>query len=312
MRVSSSTFPDNFLYQTNQLQNQQNKLQQEATTGLKLSLPEDNPSGMAQVLQSPDRFQRQHAIPEQHHPPHEPGHRRFQHAQQPADHRQQGRGNRHFSRRRSLPRHLSSYATQVGDLIQQALQLANSGQPGQLYLWRHGHQHPAFHRHHRRQRQCHRRHLQRQHQSSTGPKSARVSPSPPRSPAPIPPAPAPPALFTDSRSGADLFNHLISLQQDLISGNTTAISSTDAPNMTNDQNNIVNQISANGVLQARLQATTATETQQYTDLTAQISDKTDANLATTLTNLQQTQTAFQAALQSSMMVMNLTILDFIQ
>ena len=44
MRVSSSTFPDNFLYQTNLLQAQQTQLQQEATTGLKLSLPEDNPS----------------------------------------------------------------------------------------------------------------------------------------------------------------------------------------------------------------------------------------------------------------------------
>ena len=51
MRVSSLSFGDNFLYQTNQLENQQNTLQNQATTGLKLSLPEDDPAGMSQALQ---------------------------------------------------------------------------------------------------------------------------------------------------------------------------------------------------------------------------------------------------------------------
>jgi flagellar hook-associated protein 3 FlgL len=312
MRVSSSTFPDNFLYQTNLLQAQQTQLQQEATTGLKLSLPEDNPSAMAQVLnlQADSNANQQ-----------------YQSNITDLTNQATAVSSTLTSLQAivskageiatsadglSSPTALTSYATQVGELIQQALQLGNSKDSEGNYIFGGT-------------------------DTSTPPFTATTDSSgnvtgvtysgntsvnqvqigqgvtvSAQVPGANTTGSGPAGMFTDSRSGADLFNHLISLQQDLIAGNTTAISSADAPNITNDQNNVANQVSANGVLQARLQATTATETQQYTDLTAQISDKTDANLATTLTNLQQTQTAFQAALQSSTMVMNLTILDFIQ
>ena len=312
MRVATSTFPDNFLYQTNLLQAQQNQLQQEATTGLKLSLPEDDPSAMAQVLNlQSDASANQ------------------QYQSNITDLTNQG--NTVSSALTSLqaivskageittsadglttPIALNSYATQVGELIQQALQLGNSKDSEGNYIFggtKTGG--PPF--------------------TATTDSSGNVTGvtyngntsvnqveigSGVTVTADVPGAnttgSGAAGLFTDSRSGADLFNHLISLQQDLTSGNTAAIAATDAPNITDDQNNVVSQVSANGVLLARLQATTTTETQQYNDLTTQISGKTDADLATTLTRLQQTQTAFQAALQTSVQVMNLSILDFLQ
>jgi flagellar hook-associated protein 3 FlgL len=48
-----------------------------------------------------------------------------------------------------------------------------------------------------------------------------------------------------------------------------------------------------------------------TNITTQTSNLTSADLATTLTKLDQTQTAYQAALQSSQMIMGLSILDYI-
>jgi len=50
MRVSSP-LGESFIYQTNQLENEQNTLQSEATTGLKFAMPGDNPAGMSQALE---------------------------------------------------------------------------------------------------------------------------------------------------------------------------------------------------------------------------------------------------------------------
>jgi flagellar hook-associated protein 3 FlgL len=118
-------------------------------------------------------------------------------------------------------------------------------------------------------------------------------------------------VFADSRTGADLFSHLISLEQNLQSGNTNAIASTDAPALTKDEDNVVTQISGNAVVQSTLTAASNVAQQQVTGEDTQISDDTSANLAQTMTQLDQNQTAFQAALQSGAMVMQLSLMDFL-
>jgi flagellin-like hook-associated protein FlgL len=52
-------------------------------------------------------------------------------------------------------------------------------------------------------------------------------------------------------------------------------------------------------------------TQQATNLTTQMSNLTDANLSTTLTQLQQTETSYQAALESGVQVMQISLVDFL-
>jgi flagellar hook-associated protein 3 FlgL len=121
----------------------------------------------------------------------------------------------------------------------------------------------------------------------------------------------PGGVFADSRTGADLFSHLISLQQNLQSGNIGAISSSDVPNLTKDEDNVVTQISGNAVVQSTLQSANNVAQQQVTNEDGQVSNATSANLAQTLTQLDQNQTAFQAALQSGAMVMQLSLMDFL-
>ncbi len=118
-------------------------------------------------------------------------------------------------------------------------------------------------------------------------------------------------LVTDSRTGADLFNHLISLQNDLLSGNTGAISGTDTTNLQNDENNLTYQVAYNGNVQTRLNTASSFATSQSTSLTGMISNSSGADLATTLTQLTQAQTAYQAALQSSAVIMQLSILNYL-
>jgi len=121
----------------------------------------------------------------------------------------------------------------------------------------------------------------------------------------------PRGLVTDSRSGADLLNHLISLQNNLISGNTAQIAATDRGNLANDEDNLLYHISSNGAIQARLETTQALNTERGLAIEGQVSKEVDADLAQTLVKLNQTQTAYQAALQSGARALNLSLLDYL-
>jgi flagellar hook-associated protein 3 FlgL len=118
-------------------------------------------------------------------------------------------------------------------------------------------------------------------------------------------------LITDSRTGADLFNHLIQLQQDLSSGNTSNISSTDSANLQKDEDNMTYQVANNGNVQDRLDTAASMASSQNTGLTTSISNVSGADLVTTMTALNQTQSAYEAALESSASIMQLSLVDFL-
>jgi flagellar hook-associated protein 3 FlgL len=124
----------------------------------------------------------------------------------------------------------------------------------------------------------------------------------------------PAGVITDSRTGADFFNHLIALRNDLQAGNTQAITTTDLPNLTKDEDNITSQISANGLIQSQLTDASTVASTQSTALTENISKASDADMATTLTRLSSVQTAYQAALESgaSLLNGNLSLMSYIQ
>lgn len=112
-------------------------------------------------------------------------------------------------------------------------------------------------------------------------------------------------VISDSRYGADLFNHLISLQNDLQSGNTDAISSTDAPNLSKDEDNIIYQVAGNGAVQTRLTAAAAFASSQQSGLQQSLTSVAGADLAQTLTQLTQANNAYQVALTTSSQMLQL-------
>ena len=122
----------------------------------------------------------------------------------------------------------------------------------------------------------------------------------------------PQGLITDSRNGADFFNHLISLQNNLLSGNTAAINSTDFPALQNDEQNIVSQIATTGALQGRMDAATNIAQTRSASLDSLISAQADADIATVAVQLSETQTAYQVALASGAKLMSLSLLDYLQ
>jgi flagellar hook-associated protein 3 FlgL len=119
-------------------------------------------------------------------------------------------------------------------------------------------------------------------------------------------------LITDQQSGADFLNHLISLRNDLQAGNKTAITNTDSVNLGKDENNLAYQVANNGVQQNQLTAAATFATNRSSGLDTMISNASSADLMTTMVQLNQAQTAYQAALQSGSKIIQLSILNYIQ
>lgn len=119
-------------------------------------------------------------------------------------------------------------------------------------------------------------------------------------------------LITDSRSGADLFAHLIALQQSLASGDAATVASTVRPLLQRDEENIINHLAQNASLQSRLDATLNSTKDEKLAVEGEISRHADADIAETIVRLNESQTSYQAALQSAGSVLNLTLLDFLR
>ena len=71
-------------------------------------------------------------------------------------------------------------------------------------------------------------------------------------------------------------------------------------------------IGNNGAIQARLEATKALATTRSTSLEQLVSKEADADLSQTLVKLSQTQTAYQAALQTGGKILNTSLLDYLR
>ncbi len=118
-------------------------------------------------------------------------------------------------------------------------------------------------------------------------------------------------LFTDSQTGGDFLNHLISLRDNLRAGNKTAVTA-DSLNFKKDENNVAYQVANNGVAQNRLIAASAYLADNSAALDKSISNKSGADFADTIVQLNRAQTGYQAALQTSAKIMQLSILNYLQ
>lgn len=122
----------------------------------------------------------------------------------------------------------------------------------------------------------------------------------------------PAGLIQDPRSGADLFGHLIQLQDQLLAGNGAAVTSTTAVGLQADTENLLRHVAANGVVQGRLEAAGASVSDRLQALEGQISAETDADLAKVLVQLNQTQVSYQAALQTGGRILQMSLMDYLR
>lgn len=118
-------------------------------------------------------------------------------------------------------------------------------------------------------------------------------------------------LLADTRSGADLFAHLISLRDHLRSGDTASINASDSGHLIADGNHLIDQLGANAATIARLDTATSANSSRSASVAQRTSSISDVDLAETLTDLTRTQTAYQVALQTGAKILNLSLMDYL-
>ena len=313
MRVATNSYTDAMLNQFNTLISKEDTLQNEVSTGLSVQAPSDNPTAMAETLNdlTGQAAQSQYSA-------------NISSLQTTAtsvyntmDSLQQlvskadvfatngGSGNTSQAER-------DTYASQVQGLIQEAVQLANTQDPtsGQYLFGGTASTSEPF----STTTDANGNVTGVAYQGNTSVNQVPVSAGTTLSvdvPGANTTGSGARGLFTDSQSGADLFNHLLALQYDLSSGDTSAIA-TDGTNLQKDEDNVTYQVANNGAVQTRLNNEATYVTNQTSSLTSAISNTSGTDLVQTMVQLNQTQTAYQAALQSSAQIMQLSILNYLK
>ncbi|MBI5799642.1 MAG: hypothetical protein HZA92_02800 [Verrucomicrobia bacterium] len=311
MRVTGTMFSESLVGQLSRLSNRQNRLQEQAATGQRISQPEDDPGAMRRVLdlQAEARTVEQHrkntaALKEQ---------ATVSYSAMSALRRISDRAGEIavLADGTRSPADLRNYASEVTQLIQQAAQLANTKHRGDYVFAGTRNDQPAFAVSTSSGGQV----TAVTYQGNASVAAAEVSAGSTVS-AQVAGAntsgSGPRGLFTDSGAGADFFNHLIALQNNLLAGNAAAVNGTDLPALQRDEDNFLFHIAQNGAVQARLEVTDSLAASRSLSVEKLISGEADADLAQTLVRLNETQNAYRAALQTGGSILNQSLLDYLR
>jgi flagellar hook-associated protein 3 FlgL len=311
MRVTTNSFPTSLIDQLSQLAQRQNRLQNQAATGQRVQLPEDDPAAMRRLL---DLQTEANAL--------------GQYAKNLT--RLQEYATTAFNVMNALKKvsdraaeiatladgtrsqeELNTYAAEVGQLLQHAIELANTKHRGDYLLAGSKTTLPPFVAAVDGDGNV----TSVDYQGDTLTNDNEISDGVTLSVQSIganPTGTGARGLLTDSRTGADLFGHLISLQHHLLTGNRAAIASSDRANLNADEENLLFHFGTNGAVQSRLEAASALVRSRSFSVEKLVSQEADADLAQTIVRLNQTQNAYRAALQSAATILNQSLLDFLR
>jgi flagellar hook-associated protein 3 FlgL len=311
MRITTNMFPEALIGQLNKLTSKQSKLQLQVASGQRIQQAEDDPAALRRVLQ----LQQENSSLSQY---------------QSNIGRMTDVANASFSSIKGLkkicdrateiatladglksPEEMRAYGTELAELIKQGAQLANT-KAGDEFLFggtKSG---------------------QSPFTLATGPDNEvasvsysgndqviEVEVSPQQSlsahvPGANSSASGARGLISDTRSGADFFNHLISLQNHLLAGDSAAVAATDRASLAKDESNLVYHLAGNGATQERLQAASSMGKDRALALEGLISSEADTDVSQTIVRLGQVQTAYQAALQSASTILNTSLMDYLR
>ena len=311
MRVSSSTFSDTLIGQLGQLMARQNQLQQQAVTGQRVRLPEDDPAAMQQALALQDKgaalAQYQSnvtAVKDQ-------ANASYQAARDLKTISDRAQELVTMADGTRSPEELAAYTTELTQLIEQGVQTANQTLNGEYLLSGTSSGQPPF----AVTMDANGRVASVTYQGNANVAQVEIAEGVTVARQTVganTTGAGPRGLITDSRTGADFFNHLIQLQNHLAAGDTAAVANTDKDQLAADEDNFLYHFASMGAAIQRLDTTATSASLASTAVDSSLSSAVGADMAQTLVRLNETQTAYQAALQSAGRVMGQSLLDYLQ
>ena len=311
MRVTFNTFPNSLVTQLGDLASRQIRLQNQAATGQRIEFPEDDPAAVRRVLdlqtesKALDQYKRNIAnLQDQANASYDVIKGLKTISDQAGEIATLADGTK-------SPEELKIYATQVNEMIRYAVQLSNSRNRGDYLLGGTRSDQVPFVATENAAGQV----TAVSYQGNTSLAESEIAQGTTLTALTLGANTSnagPLGLISDNRVGADFFNHLISLQNNLLAGNTDAISNSDRPALGRDEENIISHVANSGSVMARLETSATLATNRNASLQTLVSKEADADLAETLVRLTSTQTAYQAALQSGAKILNLSLMDYLR
>ncbi len=298
MRVATRTVSDTIVRQIQLLSSQQSKLQNQVATGQRISQPEDDPAAVGRVLNLETEQRRITQYTTNTAKALEIAQASFSGLQ----------GIKKISDRAGElgtlgagvlgPDAMKAYATETDQLIEQALQSANTRFNGNYIYAGTAVDAPA---------------VTVMRDASGQITVASYAGNTTRAAIPLSEAASvtPSTNATTNAGLATFINNLVALRNALNSGATAAVSTAQG-GLTSSEDLLVGALADNGGVQTRIEASQAQQADRSTSVDQLISSETSADLPATIVKLNQTQTAYQAALQSAANIMHLSLLDYIK
>lgn len=120
-----------------------------------------------------------------------------------------------------------------------------------------------------------------------------------------------PGASGDTNTGLnDMLNSMIALRDALNAGDTSTVPAIEE-DLIGSEDQLISAIADQGGVQLRIEVLQTEQTTRSENIQSLISSEAEADLATTLVNLSEVQTAYEAALQTSASILKLSLLDYI-
>jgi flagellar hook-associated protein 3 FlgL len=297
VRIATNSVSDNIVRQIQSLGSQQARLQNQVATGQRIFQPEDDPSAVGRVLNL-ETEQRQLAQFARN------AGRALELSQATFSGLQ---GLKRISDRATeigtlgsgamSPDALHAYASEIGQLIEQALQLGNTKLGNDHLFAGTAVDAPPF---------VATRDAQGEITAVAYAGNTAQLAIPLSATSNI----APGAEGDTNLSIRDFLASLVTLRDALATAAPAAITTAQA-SLIAVEDQLVSAIGENGGIQSRIEASQAQQVDLATSLESLVSTETDADLPSTIVKLTQTQTAYQAALQSAANIMKISLLDYL-
>jgi flagellar hook-associated protein 3 FlgL len=298
MRIATNTVSEGIVRQIQQLSSQQARLQTQVATGQRILQPEDDPAAVGRVLnlQSERRQIDQYAS-------------NADRALQIAQASYSGLNSIKTISDRATelgtlgtgalgPEAMKAYGSEVNQLIEQALQFANTRFNGDYIYGGTAVDSPPF----TATRDASGKIVSVTYAGNTAQASIPLSEA----------TSIAPGTTGATNSGlSDFLNNLIALRDGLNAGDSAAVE-TSRTGLAQSEDLLISAIADNGGVQTRIEASRSQQADRMTSLDSLVSSETDADMPSTIVKLNQAQTAYQAALQSAANIMRLSLLDYIQ
>jgi flagellar hook-associated protein 3 FlgL len=297
MRIASNTVSEGIVRQLQQLGSQQSRLQGQISSGLRITQPEDDPAAVGRVLnlESERRQLEQFGLNAK---------------------RAEEWSKATFSGLQGLVKvsgragevatlgtgplaadAMKAYAVEADQLIEQALQAANAQYSGDYLYGGTAVSAPPF----EATRDASGKVTSLAYQGNAAQASVQLSES---------------SSITPGTSGStnlgvrDFITELVKLRDALNTGDPMAVGAVQA-GLLASEDSLVFSVAESAGMQTRIEASLSQQTDRRTSLDLLVSGEVATDLPTTIVKLNQVQTAYQAALQSSASIMRLSLLDYI-